>query len=548
VEIGYTHQGARVVGGVIHPGYTHVRKNSFSAAVYCHQLHWGKGINRSSGLGKLMKDKSTILVILLPLFFAAGMLLFFPFRFRFEFDFDEGINLIKAMLSMQGYQIYADFWSDQPPVLTVLLSLLFRVLGLNVNAGRILVLGFSALILFSAMEYLRRKWGILHAIIGMILIITLPFYTRLSMAIMIGLPSIALTMAAFLALIKWHESSGVFWLVLSAVFLALSVMTKIWTVILAPIFFAGILLQKAAHQDNRIDLRKSIRPLIIWSAAFVLVVGAVLLFIVQPRNIAELITPHLDASQIYSMQTLAEEGRVISFLDDSIPVFLLVPFGVIAVIRSRAWHALYLLAWALAALLLLTWNAPFWYHHQLLITIPSAILGAIAIGAAVIDLNERFRSSSLWKPDALFSLMIVGLSGFLAYHRIPPTANNFRFDLPNLGTYDPIDHVDFEIVALIGKYADETHYIFTDRPMYAFRSGMQVHPGLAVITQKRYSTGHPSQEEISAILEEIKPEQVIISRFMIPAIQEYMATRNFVRVDNSPRSRHYVRGDIFRAQ
>jgi hypothetical protein len=139
----------------------------------------------------------------------------------------------------------------------------------------------------------------------------------------------------------------------------------------------------------------------------------------------------------------------------------------------------------------------------------------------------------------------LGLSTVLAYQRIPPTINNFRIDLPNFGTYEPSDQVDFEIVALIGKYAEQTHYLFTDRPMYAFRSGMRVHPGLAVITQKRYTTGEPSQEEIAAILEEIKPEQVILSRFEIPAVKEYMSTRNFVRVDNSPVSRHYVRGDIF---
>ncbi len=493
----------------------------------------------------ITKNKGQLLVVLLAILFLVGMLLFHPFRFRFEFDFDEGVNLIKAMLSMQGYQIYTDFWSDQPPVLTVLLSLLFRVLGLNVNAGRLLVLGFSALLLGAAMEYLRRKWGILHAVLGLILIITVPFYTKLSVSIMIGLPSIAFAMAAFLTLIYWHESAGEPWLVLSGALLALSMMTKIWTVILAPIFFAGILIQKAGWQQNKIDLRPSRRPLILWTGGFILVMGIILLFVVRPSNIAELIIPHLDASQTDTMQTLAEDGRVISFLDDSTALFLLVPFGLVQVVRSKSWHALYLIAWALAGLLLLTWNAPFWYHHQLLITLPSAILGSIAIGSAATELRERFRAARLWRPRSLYLLTVLGLSAVLAYQRIPPTINNFRIDLPNFGTYEPSDQVDFEIVALIGKYAEQTHYLFTDRPMYAFRSGMRVHPGLAVITQKRYTTGEPSQEEIAAILEEIKPEQVILSRFEIPAVREYMSTRNFVRVDNSPVSRHYVRGDIF---
>ena len=81
--------------------------------------------------------------------------------------------------------------------------------------------------------------------------------------------------------------------------------------------------------------------------------------------------------------------------------------------------------------------------------------------------------------------------------------------------------------------------------MYAFRSGMPVHPYLAVITAKRYYTGQPSPEEILSILLETKPEQVIINRFDFPAVKEYMEPRNFRRVDNSPKSRHYVIGEIF---
>jgi hypothetical protein len=97
----------------------------------------------------------------------------------------------------------------------------------------------------------------------------------------------------------------------------------------------------------------------------------------------------------------------------------------------------------------------------------------------------------------------------------------------------------------MSKYVDKTKHLFTDRPMYAFRSGIPVHPYLAVFTRKRYATGQPSQEEILSILLETKPEQVILGRFNIPAAQEYMETRNFVRVDSSPRSRHYVKRDIY---
>ncbi len=134
-----------------------------------------------------MKNKSQIFVsLLLPLAFTVGMLLCFPFRYRFEFDFDEGINLIKAMMTLNGFELYSEVWSDQPPVFNAILTLWFRLLGMKVNAGRILVLGFSTLLLISAMRYLQKFWGIPHAIFGMIAIVTLPFYTTLSVSVMIG--------------------------------------------------------------------------------------------------------------------------------------------------------------------------------------------------------------------------------------------------------------------------------------------------------------------------------------------------------------------------
>jgi hypothetical protein len=484
--------------------------------------------------------------LLLPLAFTAGMVLFYPFRFRFEFNADEGINLIKAMLTLRGFNLYSDFWSDQPPVFNAILTFWFSLIGMKVSAGRILILGFSTLLLISAMYYLQRFWGIAYAILGMIAIVTLPFYFSLSVSVMIGLPSIAFALLSFVGIARWHQNKSDFWLIFSAVFLALSVMTKIWTVILAPIFLAGIFIDKAGLFRGNPNLRDSVRPIMTWSLGFFLVASLFILFVIRPVNVPQLISVHLAASATEEMQSIAAVLPMSSYLNDSNIIFLLALLGAVIAIRSRAWHALYLVAWVLAAYVLLSWNVPFWYHHQLLITIPAALLASIAMGAAVVVVFERIRISKLWTLRAVPFAAILLLTVFFAFQRIPLTLSGLRFDLPNVyGTYDPTDHVDYEIVALIRKYADKTTSLFTDRPMYAFRSGMPVHPYLAVITAKRYYTGQPSQEEILSILLETKPEQVIINRFDFPAVKEYMEPRNFRRVDNSPQSRHYVIGEIF---
>jgi hypothetical protein len=483
--------------------------------------------------------------LLVPLLFAVGMLFFYPFRFRFELDADEGINLIKVMMTLRGFDLYSEIWSDQPPVFNAFLTLWFRLLGMNVNAGRILVLGCSTVLLISAMYYLQRFWGLAHAVLGAIAITTLPFYKTLSVSIMIGLPSIAIAMLSFVAFMRWYEDMKHRWLVISAIFLALSVMTKLWTGILAPIFFLGIFFKKAQPFQNHKALKESVRPLLIWAVCFLLVLALIAVFLVGPLYVPQLVNVHLAASGTEKMQSKEAGNPMLTYLDDSIPLYFLSVAGVIVTIQTKKWHALYLVAWGVAAFLLLSWNAPFWHHHQLLITIPAAMLGAIGMGAAFVDLYQRIGRSKRLTLNLLPSVLILALSINFAAQRFPPTIRGFKLNLPNiLGTYDPAEQTDFEIVAIMADYADKTHIVFTDRPMYAFRSGLPVHPYLAVMTEKRYSTGQPTQEEILAILEQIKPEQVILGRLDIPAVRDYMETRNFVRVDNSPRSRHYVAREI----
>jgi len=497
------------------------------------------------GKTQVMKSKQQLLLVLLPpLVFLACMLLFFPFRFRFEFDFDEGINLIKAMMTLDGFRLYSDVWSDLPPIFNAILTFWFRVVGMNVNAGRVLVLGFSTLLLASVMDYLNKFWGIVHAIFGAILIVTLPFYTTLSVSVMIGLPSLTFAMMAFVGMTRWHEGQQLFWLVFSATFLGLSVMTKLWTIIIAPLFIAGIFLQIKNHTSRRIGVQAGAKPLFIWSLAFILVVSVILLVLVRPDYISQLVDVHLAAGKSEAMQSFAARNSINLYLKDSLPLFVLAFPGSFLALRKKTWNVLYLILWVFIGYLFLHLIVPNWHHHQLLVTIPAAIIASIALGESCVGLTGRNRGSKLVTKEIMVGILV--LFAFLVYQRFPPFLRGFRLNLPNLsGIYEDSDQPDYEIIAIIRNYAAKTHYIFADRPMYAFRTGIPVHPYLAVITEKRYATGEPTQEEITSILEDIKPEQIIISRFDFPAVNEYMETRNFVRVDNSPRSRHYVLREIY---
>jgi hypothetical protein len=496
-----------------------------------------------------MKNRylQVIIPLSLALTFVAVMILFFPFRYRFEFDHDEGVNLIKAMMTIKGYSLYSQIWSDQPPIFNAVLTPWLSLIGIKVNAGRLLVLGFSAVLLASATHYLHRFWGVPHAILGMIAIITLPYYAQLSVSVMIGLPSIAFAMLSFVGITHWHQDKKDSWLIFSSLFLALSMMTKLWTAILIPIFIAGIFIDRSDLLRGKLNVRDSVRPIFIWSSVFILVAGAIILFMIRPGNISQVIGVHLAASETETMQNIAAQNSVNSYLDDSMIIFILSLFGAAIAIHSKTWHSIYLVAWMLVAYGLFTWIiTPFWSHHQLLITLPAALLGSIAMGYSLVDLVKRLLGSKLINPGIIPSAVILLLTLFFGYQRFPAAFDEFRTDLPNFRTcYDPKDDVDYKVVATIRKYADGTNYLFTDRPIFAFRAGIPVHPYLAVMTKKRYAIEQPTQEELLSILIEFKPEQIILDRFEYPAAQEYMKPRNFRRVNPLLPPLHYMKREIY---
>lgn len=476
------------------------------------------------------------------------MVLFFPFRYRFEFDHDEGINAIKAMLNIQGYQLFSDVWSDQPPLFNMLLTLWFRSFGLKILAGRGFVLLFSASILWVTIQYLRQFFGDIHAIFSILVMILLPYYLRLSVSIMIGLPSITLALLSFFGLALWHKFGHSRWLLLSASAMGLSIMTKLITAFLVPILFSGILVSGLLDFRHSREWLKACIPSIQWLTILAVVTGSILIFVVKPAYILQLIQVHLTAGGSELFRVYVENNTLIfiSHIKDSLPVLVLALLGGISAYRSRSWTAIYLVAWVIVGSILLFVNVPFWYHQLLLITVPAAILAAIAVGDGLYTLQRFFRSREATGVSiGLSFLSLILIITYIATH-LPRTLMQLDLKLPNFRGHSTEDIDKYLIVASMWDYASHTNWVYTDRPMFAFRAQLPVPPYLAVISKKRLAAGDLTDDKILEILIEYQPEQVFPARWDLPVIQEYMSIRNFSRVDSSKKYRLYVRNDILR--
>jgi hypothetical protein len=183
---------------------------------------------------------------------------------------------------------------------------------------------------------------------------------------------------------------------------------------------------------------------------------------------------------------------------------------------------LYPLAWAALAYVLFSIYSPVFYHHQLLITIPMTMIAASGLGESISSLLQARRlSDALRFQTALGLLAVVGLIWSTATYL--PVLNAELMNNPRL--------TDFNLRATPGKlailrtmdeYADQTNWIVTDMPLYAFRVGKPVPPILATFSQKRLSTGSLTEEDILNTMREYQPEQVMMARFQIPALEEYL--------------------------
>ncbi len=482
-----------------------------------------------------------VLPLVIALIFLAFTFSYYPFREKLQFDTDEGLNLMRSMLVTLGHPLYLEVSSDQPPLFTQILGLLFRFTGFEVNPARLLVLLFSTLLVWSAAQFLQLVSGKLAAILFLPLALIIPRYLELSISVMIGVPSIALAVLSMLFVTLWHQKKSNLWLVLSGFTLALSVLTKLFTGTLAPFFLIGIVASVYfSEQANGISW-KTLRPAWIWGIWFAGTGILLGLLLVGPQNVGAIILPHITASNEGVFHGV--QNTINTFLQAAVPLIILGVIGTSISIYNRKWLMLYPLSWAIFSYILFTFHSPVFYHHQLMITIPAAILAAAGVGEGVLSLTRLKRTSDLIHIRTLLGIGI--LIGFaLVFNHYLPTLKKETMNKPRIDGFTlKATAGKLKILETMYEYADQTNWIMTDMPMYAFRVHKPVPPILATFSQKRLDTGSLTEDDILKAMNEYHPEQVLMARFEIPTLETYLKD-HYTLISSEEFFRLFIRDDL----
>ena len=433
-----------------------------------------------------------------PLAFLLLTLLLSPWLSAFQIDPDEGINAMKSLLVGRGGRLYSEIWNDQPPLMTLALAALWRLTGESVTAARVMVLLFSSALLWACARIARRLWGRPEAVVAPLVVLALPIFQRLSVAVMIGLPALSLATLALVCVLEWHARRRAWLPLVSGVLLGLSLMTKLFTALLVPIILAGIVLSSRRRGEG------SARPAALWCLGILLVVVPCLLLAVGREGATQLLAPHLAAAAHPRYHGAAAYGPL-RLLLRIWPLLPLALAGAALALWGRCWRALYLIAWAAAALAVTAMERPVWNHHQPLYAIPVALLAT----AALTGLWRLATRAAVLRSRAARGAVLVAVGAWAAW-LVASGGGWFR------RVADPVE--DDALVALVRDHAAAGDLILTDLPMVAFRAGVSVPPETAVFSDKRLSVGGLTEESLIAIVERRRPALVLLGRFKLPAL------------------------------
>jgi len=195
---------------------------------------------------------------------------------------------------------------------------------------------------------------------------------------------------------------------------------------------------------------------------------------------------------------------------------------------------------------LFSFYSPVFYHHQLLITIPVAIMAAAAVGDGIPSLVRLRRPSDLIHFIHFQTLLGAGaLIGFVwvSSHYLPAIDKELM-DSPRISGFSlRATPGKLKVIRAMNEYIDRTNWIMTDMPMYAFRVHRPVPPSLATFSSKRLATGSLTDEDILAAMREYHPEQVLMARFEIPALEAYLQ-ENYTLILSEEFFRLFIRNDL----
>ena len=436
--------------------------------------------------------------VLHPLAAALGIIglvcLLGPWWSVYEFNSDEGINLQQGLLVAQGYSLYSEIWSDQPPVLTYVLAAVQSLFAFSVTAARATILVFGALMAASLFRTVARFEGLAAGWIAVLLLVCSSLYLELSVAVLIGLPAVALAMLSVDLATSATGNARACRAAGAGIAFGLAVLTKMFALMILPALLASLWL--AGREDGPHGRRAGLTS-IGWFLLALVATGMAIFLAVAGFAFDQLIGTHMEARSASAFDRFGGFAQVIEILseDSSVAFYVTVLFGITAFCRRPGSMLLVPLLWLAAGLLVLGFHRPLWQHHLLILVPPLCWLGGVGLKSlfvpaerlGIVNRVAEHRDRRVRVAGRLLILALAPGLAILAYENLKDARRTLN-KAPRFG-----EELARTTLALLGE---QSEFLITDKPIDAFRFGKAVPPNLAVWSAKRVITGSIGEDEI----------------------------------------------------
>ncbi len=439
------------------------------------------------------------------LVFLVGTLWIMPIFDLFVFDNDEGINVIKATLLADGYALYTQTWSDQPPIFTQILQIAFALFGEEMAVARLTVLALATLFVWAFTSTVEMQLGSAATWVALLLLMLSDNFLRLSVSVMIGLPALSFAMVAVYLLQQYKARQRLWLLLFAALAMAVSAQTKVFTLVLAPAMALDLINFGQDLDENRAAFWAKLRICLLWgsgTALFYLLLG----FFYSAINPAMLLGSHLNEGVQSAYADENSLGALTNLLVYDYGHLLLAILGIFTIATQRIRRGLLPLIWLVLAVGLLVNHRPIWYHHYQLVSIPLCWLGAYGVQSLLqrqrTTRRDGFSDTFRWRDNKLITTLVVAMVVGLIYIR----------GSRSIPHYNQRDY-DRTIVAQLRADAAATEWVFADRATYPFYAGLRVPPEIAVFSRKRFFGENLNNQILLDVMQNYRPEQVLLTRF-----------------------------------
>ncbi|NJN73328.1 MAG: hypothetical protein HC799_11245 [Limnothrix sp. RL_2_0] len=481
---------------------------------------------------------------ILPLGFMLIALIRMPMS-TFQFDPDEGQSLATVMMYRQGYDLYRDLLVDQPPLFTVFLDYWLQFWELfigkehQVLMARLFVLLCATVLVWTFAQIVRLTVGDRPAIIATLFLIFSCNFLRLSVSAMIGIPSLTCALLSVYCLIlvdaNKENLSTLKIRTLATVsggMLATSLLIKMFTLFLIPLL-GGFWI----WSGSKIKKRVALESILLFTCG--LMGGFILISLTynSATDLTSFLQFHTNTNFKEKFVNESSWWDIFLFYLQDFDYVIVCLLGIFTFKQKSRSIPLFPLAWLGLITVLLLNHKPIWYHHYLLISIPLCWLAASGIQV----LEEKFEENKGKKileidwlsPAALIATFLV-LAFFIKGAVVTIENQKFRYqsDEANVVLREVLSH------------KEQTHWLFTDIPMYGVRAQINVIPELAMVSRKRLVSGQVTAESVMDIVENHQPEQFVFGRF--PELEDWLKPylNEKFKQYSYPEVTHFIRKDI----